>query len=114
MPDLMIFWKRVWGIELKTSKGRLSKTRVARTRRGGPRMLIGQDDMFEALLDSGAWAAIEVARSLDEVCGLLDFWEIPRNGGGRWLQLLSGERPGATYAELAAGSAGGGDTRTGR
>ena len=66
-PDLMIAYKRMYGIELKTRRGRLSKTRVGRTLRGSPRELIGQVEMFELLVKSGAWGGIAVARSVDEV-----------------------------------------------
>lgn len=100
-PDLMIFYKKVFGIELKARRGRLSKTRVARTRRGGPRMLIGQEEMFDLLLASGAWAAIEVARSVDEVCLLLDIWKIPKRGGDGWLRGLSGQQHAAILGERA-------------
>lgn len=87
-PDLLIGFGKFYGIELKTRRGRLSKTRVGRTLRGGPRELIGQEDMFPKLLASGAFAAIEIARSVDEVCALLDKWEIPRIGGRSWLAGL--------------------------
>jgi hypothetical protein len=91
VPDILIFYNRVWGIELKRRGGRLSKTRVARTRSGAPRILVGQDEMFDKLLGTGAWGAIEVAHSVDEVIDLLDFWDIPRRGGGVWRRL--GRRP---------------------
>jgi len=105
-PDLMIFYRQVWGIELKTRRGRLSKTKVTHTARGGPRELIGQEDMFPKLLDTGAWGAIEVARSVDDVCKLLDQWKIPRLGGGTWLRLVSARPLGAIFGrqEPAAGS----------
>ena len=87
-PDLMICYKRMYGLELKTRRGRLSKTRVDRTRRGSPIERIGQADMFELLIKSGAWGGIAVARSVDEVCAWLDEWGIPRVGGGSWLRSL--------------------------
>ena len=87
-PDLMICYKRMYGLELKTRRGRLSKTRVDRTRRGSPIERIGQADMFELLIKSGAWGGISVARSVYEVCAWLDEWGIPRVGGGSWLRSL--------------------------
>jgi hypothetical protein len=37
MPDILIFHAGLWGIEIKRRGGRLSKTRVVRTRRGSLR-----------------------------------------------------------------------------
>ena len=88
LPDIWIFYKKVWGLELKTRRGRLSKTRVVHTRRGTPRELIGQADMFELLIKTGAWGGIAVARSVDEVCAWLDEWGIPRIGGRTWLAAV--------------------------
>ena len=84
----MICYKRMYGLELKTRRGRLSKTRVDRTRRGSPIERIGQADMFELLIKSGAWGGIAVARSVDEVCAWLDEWGIPRIGGRTWLAAV--------------------------
>ena len=75
--------------------------------RGGPRILTGQVEMFELLIRSGAWGGIAVAHSVDEVCKLLDRWEIPRVGGKSWLAAvqprLRNEPLGATFAKLAGG-----------
>jgi hypothetical protein len=68
---------RVYGVELKSETGKLSKTRVVRTKRGSPRILDGQEDVFPRLLATGAFGAIEVARSVDEVLVLLKEWKIP-------------------------------------
>lgn len=87
-PDLLVLFGKVYGIELKRRKGRLSKTRVTHTRRGTPRELIGQEEMHAKLLATGAFAAIEVAHSVDEVCALLDKWQIPRIGGKSWLAVV--------------------------
>lgn len=108
MPDILVFaLGKVWGIELKRRKGRLSKTRVTHTRRGTPRELIGQEDMFPKLLATGAFGAIEVAHSVDEVCALLDKWEIPRLGGKSWLggvlPTLNGQRPAEISVKPAVG-----------
>jgi hypothetical protein len=79
-PDIMVFFGRVFGIELKRGSAKLSKTRIVRTRRGGSRELIGQEDMFPLLLATGAWADIRVARSLNEVFDHLADWQIPLRG----------------------------------
>ena len=103
--DILIFYHMVFGIELKTRRGRLSKTRVGRTRRGSPIELIGQEDQFPKLLATGAFGKIEVARSVDDVCDLLDKWGIPRIGGKPWrvvLQRPSGPLLAETFAKRAA------------
>src|SRR5215469_6659832 len=41
LPDLMVLHGGLYGIELKRQGGKLSKTRLARTRRGSPRILVG-------------------------------------------------------------------------
>lgn len=107
LPDIWIFWGKIFAIELKRRKGRLSKTRVGRSARGGPRELIGQEDMFPKLLATGAFGAIEVAHSVDEVCELLDRWQIPRLGGKSWLggvrPMLNGQQPAGTSEKHVGG-----------
>lgn len=79
-PDILVFFHRVYGIELKREGGKLSKRRIIRTRRGATRELLGQEDVFPLLLASGAFADIRVARSLNEVMGHLNDWNIPLRG----------------------------------
>jgi hypothetical protein len=76
-PDTLISYKGMYGLELKIPGGRLSKTRMVRTKRGSPRILIGQEEMFPLLLASGGFVAIEIAHSVDEAIEWLDHWEIP-------------------------------------
>lgn len=106
-PDLMICFGKMWGIELKRRKGQLTKTRVGRTVRGSPRILEGQEEVHAKLLASGAWGAIEVARSVDDVCRLLDAWQIPRIGGHSWLAVVQPMRNAplqdVTSAKLVGG-----------
>ncbi|HVJ31630.1 MAG TPA: VRR-NUC domain-containing protein [Terriglobia bacterium] len=60
-PDVLIFWqKRLYLIELKTDRGRLSPE---------------QRDMMNDLIDAGAFYGI--AKSLDEVIGHLTYWKFP-------------------------------------
>jgi hypothetical protein len=80
LPDLWILYGGVYCIELKRRGGALSKTRVVRTRRGGPRVLVGQDEMFTRLLDSGGVKKIGIAHSVAEVLAYLDRWGIPTRG----------------------------------
>lgn len=80
IPDIMIFHYAVYGIELKRRGGTLSKTRIVRTRRGTPRELLGQEDMFPRLIATGAWRAIGIASSVEEVVSLLRGWNIPMRG----------------------------------
>jgi hypothetical protein len=80
LPDLWILHHGVYCIELKRKGGRLSKTRVARTRRGSPRILTGQADVFPQLLASGGVADIAICHSVDEVLAQLARWQIPLRG----------------------------------
>jgi hypothetical protein len=77
MPDLWFLHLGVYCIELKRRGGRLSQTRIARTRRGSPRILAGQEDTFPQLLASGGVQDIAVAHSVDEMLDRLDAWGIP-------------------------------------
>jgi hypothetical protein len=88
MPDIIIFYRGVWSIELKRRGGELPKSRWERNKRGRLRFKIGQAEMFPRLLRTGAFAAIETAYSVDE---MLDHIEpgasrcaaASRYGGGR-------------------------------
>ena len=66
-PDVGVFWhRRLIGIELKRSGGgRSSRTRVVRTRRGGLRELVGQEEVFPRLQEAGM--VIGVCHSSGEV-----------------------------------------------
>ncbi|HJQ56434.1 MAG TPA: hypothetical protein VJ890_05985 [Vineibacter sp.] len=77
LPDIWIFHHGVYLIELKRRGGTLSKTRTVRTRRGSPRILEGQEDVFPKLLATGAVAAIAVCYDVPEVIRQLDKWQIP-------------------------------------
>jgi hypothetical protein len=79
-PDFLIFWQRVWGIELKRPGAGLSKTRIVRTRRGSPRVLRGQEEVFPLLMASGAFGGIAVCRSVEEVLAQIEAWGIPLRG----------------------------------
>ena len=75
-PDILVLHdRRLYGIELKRLGGRLSRTRIVRTRRGGWRELTGQEDMFPRLERAGM--AIAVCHSVDEVLAMLRAWGIP-------------------------------------
>src|SRR4249920_4019741 len=79
LPDLFILAGRLYGIELKRVRGgRLSKTRIVRTRRGSPRMLEGQEDVFPRLEAAGM--TIAIAHSVDELLDTLTRWGIPLRG----------------------------------
>jgi hypothetical protein len=77
MPDLWVFFNGVYCVELKRIGGRLSKTKIARTRRGSPRVLVGQEEVFPQLLASGGVKDIAIAHSVDEMLGHLMRWQIP-------------------------------------
>jgi hypothetical protein len=77
LPDIFILHGRVYCIELKRRGGALSKTRLARTRRGSPRVLLGQEEIFPMLIGTGAVAAIAVCTSVDEMLAQLARWDVP-------------------------------------
>ena len=45
-PDVLVLHRLLYGIELKRSGAKLSKTRLVRTQRGALRQLDGQEDVF--------------------------------------------------------------------
>jgi hypothetical protein len=78
-PDfLFIHLGQVFAIELKRLGGRLSRTRIVRTKRGSPRVLEGQEDTFPALEAAGM--TIVVCHTADEVLATLAQWKIPLRG----------------------------------
>jgi hypothetical protein len=74
-PDIFVLYDRTYGIELKRQDGRLSKTRLVRTRRGGLRQLDGQEDVFPRLEAAGM--RIAICRSWSEVQTALAGWGVP-------------------------------------
>jgi len=78
-PDIMILHGRLYGIELKTRTGTLSKTKIVRTPRGAPRELIGQDKMFPRLVTAG-FRDIAICHSVVEVLDQCQRWGIPLQG----------------------------------
>ncbi len=80
LPDIWVLYEGVYCIELKRVGGRLSKTRIVRTRRGSPRILIGQEEMFPRLLASGGVTDIAICHSVDEVLRQLAVWRVPVRG----------------------------------
>jgi hypothetical protein len=89
LPDIWLLHGRTYCIELKRHGGQLSKTRVGRTRRGSPRILVGQIEVFPKLIQTGAIAEIAVCQSLDDVVDALTRWQVPFR------------RPLVSYAEEA-------------
>jgi hypothetical protein len=79
-PDLyvitpIVHGSRIIGVELKRRTGRLSKTRIVRTKSGAPRILEGQEDVFLRLQAAGM--IIEIARSVPEMLDALKRWDVP-------------------------------------
>ena len=77
LPDIWVLYGGVYCVELKRHGGRLSKTRVIRTKRGSPRILDGQEDVFKRLLETGAVEDIAICYSADDMLGQLAAWGIP-------------------------------------
>jgi len=78
-PDFLVLHVRLYGIELKRQGGTLSRTRIARTRRGSPRILVGQRDNFPELLAAGM-QEIAVCHSAAEAIATLERWRVPLRG----------------------------------
>jgi hypothetical protein len=75
-PDLLFIHDgRVFGIELKLSAGKLSRTRTVRTRRGSLRIVDGQADVFPRLEAAGM--TIAVCRSVYDVLAQCRAWSLP-------------------------------------
>jgi hypothetical protein len=82
LPDLFVIGPggRLYGLELKRQrKGYLSKTKIVRTARGGPRILIGQVDRFREL-EAAGMEPIGICRSVDEAIAQIARWGIPTRG----------------------------------
>lgn len=77
LPDLWFLYRGVRCIELKRRGGSLSTTRIVRTKRGSPRVLLGQEDVFPLLVRSGGVQDIAIAHSVEEMLSVLERWEIP-------------------------------------
>jgi hypothetical protein len=77
LPDIWVLHNGCFCIELKRKGGKLSKTRIARTERGSPRILDGQTDVFPRLLASGGVDAIAICTSVEEVLAQIALWNIP-------------------------------------
>ena len=74
-PDVLVLHRRLIGIELKRRGGRLSRTRVVRTRRGGLREIMGQEEVFPRLEAAGM--TIGVCNSLPAVLAFLAACGVP-------------------------------------
>ena len=74
-PDVLVLHRRLIGIELKRRGGRLSRTRVVRTRRGTLRELVGQAEVFPRLQEAGM--VIGVCHSSGEVLTFLAACGVP-------------------------------------
>jgi hypothetical protein len=78
-PDFLILHEWLYGIELKRRGGTLSRTRLVRTKRGSPRILDGQADVFPRLIAAGM-RDIAVCHSIGEVVAAFERWRIPLRG----------------------------------
>jgi hypothetical protein len=78
-PDFLILHKWLYGLELKRLGGQLSRTRLGRTRRGTPRILDGQVDVFPRLIAAGM-RDIAICHSAEEALAALERWGVPLRG----------------------------------
>ena len=77
-PDFLIVHGKPYGIELKTVRGRLSKSRYVAARGGRTRFVPGQEDVLADL--EGAGMQICIARAIEDVLAALQAWQIPTRG----------------------------------
>jgi hypothetical protein len=74
-----VLYDWLYGIEPKRRGAQLSKTRIVRTRRGSPRTLVGQADVFPQLIAAGM-RDIVVCYSVEDAIAALERWRIPLRG----------------------------------
>ena len=79
LPDILVIWQGVYGIELKRDGSGLSRSRTVTTRRGGLRVLEGQTEVFPRLIAAG-FIDIAVCRSVEAVISQLAEWRVPLRG----------------------------------
>lgn len=78
LPDWFVFYRGVYLIELKRhGTGRLSKTRIVKTRHGALREIVGQEERFRQLRDTGAVIDGAICTTVDGVIAQLTRWGIP-------------------------------------
>jgi hypothetical protein len=77
LPDVLLWHaRRSYGIELKDRDGRLSRTRVVRSKRTGRvRIVVGQQERHAELRAAGMEVA--VCRSVDDVLRAVADWRLP-------------------------------------
>jgi hypothetical protein len=76
MPDIFIFYRGVYLLELKRPSGRLSRTRIVKSKHG-LREVTGQVERFEELAKTGAVRDIAVCCSVDDVLRQIEAWKLP-------------------------------------
>lgn len=77
MPDIMIWYRGIWLVELKKRRGgELSRTRIVKTKHG-LREVVGQVERFAQLAATGAVRDLAVCYSVDDVLDQLTRWSIP-------------------------------------
>jgi hypothetical protein len=78
-PDILVLYDWLYGIELKKQGGKLSQTHIGRTKRGSPRIRLGQTEVFPALLAAGM-RDIAICHSAEEAEAALKRWGVPLRG----------------------------------
>jgi hypothetical protein len=76
MPDILIFYRGVYLLELKRPNGRLSRTTIKKSKHG-LREVVGQVERFEQLCKTGAVRDLAVCCSVDEVLSQIETWKLP-------------------------------------
>ena len=76
LPDIFILYQGVWLVELKRYGGRLSRTRIVKSKHG-LREIVGQVERFEELCKTGAVRDLAVCYSVDDVLDQCQRWQLP-------------------------------------
>lgn len=87
-PDFLLCHGLVYGLELKTTDGALSRTHCVRTRRGQLRVVVGQVEMHERLRAAGM--QIAVCQGFGPAVVQVARWRMPLRSGWQ-TALMSGE-----------------------
>lgn len=81
MPDILVFYRGVYLVELKRYRdGRVSQTRIVKTRHGALREIVGQAERFKQLKATGAVIDGAICYSVEGVVEQLAAWGVPLRG----------------------------------
>lgn len=80
MPDILIWYRGIYLVELKRRNGRLSETKIVKTKQGALREVVGQRERFQQLRETGAVVDGAICYTVDGVLDQVAAWGIPLRG----------------------------------